>query len=303
MGVQGRGASRLGRIVAIINPAAGRAGPLAAEEMAAIFADLGLKADIIVAAPADLNKTLREVAAGKPDVVIILAGDGTARAAAQIMGPEGPLIVPLPGGTMNMLPRALYGEADWQQALRDTLERGAERHVGGGEIGGHTFYVAAMIGSTALFAPAREAARSGRLREALTRATAAYRRAFAGRLRFQLDGHATQKTQSLTLMCPMISKVMDDESRWMEAAAINPANPAQALRIGARVALSRLIGDWRDDPAVRVGRTRKGKAWARFNIPALVDGEPVKLGRAAEFRFHPHAFRALAPEPEPTDEV
>jgi len=303
VGAQGRGASRLGRIEAVINPAAGRAGPLAAEEMAAIFAELGVEADVIVAAPADLNATLQEVAARKPDVVIILAGDGTARAAAQLMGPEGPLIVPLPGGTMNMLPRALYGEADWRQALRDTLERGVERPVGGGEIGGHTFYVAAMIGSTALFAPAREAARRGRLREALTRAAAAYRRAFAGRLRFQLDGHAPHKTQSLTLMCPMISKVMDDESRWMEAAAIDPANPAQALRIGARVALSRLVGDWRNDPAVHVGRTRKGKAWARFNIPALVDGEPVKLGRDVEFQFHPHAFRALAPEPEPTDEV
>jgi len=104
-------------------------------------------------------------------------------------------------------------------------------------------------------------------------------------------------------MCPMISKVMDDESRWMEAAAIDPANAAQALRIGARVALSRLVGDWRNDPAVHVGRTRKGEVWARFNIPALVDGEPVKLGRDAEFKFHPHAFRALAPEPEPTDVV
>ena len=48
---------------------------------------------------------------------------------------------------------------------------------------------------------------------------------------------------------------------------------------------------------------RKGKVWARFNVPALVDGEPVKLGRDAEFKFNPHAFRALGPEPEPEVEI
>jgi diacylglycerol kinase family enzyme len=41
-----------------------------------------------------------------PDAVLVLAGDGTARAAAEMAGPDGPLIAPLPGGTMNMLPRA-----------------------------------------------------------------------------------------------------------------------------------------------------------------------------------------------------
>jgi hypothetical protein len=39
--------------------------------------------------------------------------------------PDGPLVAPLPGGTMNMLPRALYGTADWKVALRRALEEGA----------------------------------------------------------------------------------------------------------------------------------------------------------------------------------
>lgn len=298
------GVGRLGRIEAVINTAAGRAGPRAAEEMAAIFDELGAAALILTPAPEDLERTLHQIADRKPDVVIVLAGDGTARAAAQIFGAKGPMMAPLPGGTMNMLPKALYGDVDWKQALRDTLTSGVERSVGGGEINGHHFYVAAMLGSTALFAPAREAARKRNIGEAFVRARAAYRRAFAGRLRFQLDGRPPhQKTQALTLMLPMISKAMDDDDRWMEAAALDPANPAEAVRLGARVALSSLVGDWRDDPAVHVARCREGEIWANFPIPALVDGESVKLGRSATFKFHPHAFRALAPLDEPEDKI
>lgn len=268
-----------------------------------MFEALGKTANVVELGPDNMEEAIAKAAKRKPDLVVILAGDGTARAAAEVFGPKGPLLMPLPGGTMNMLPRALYGDVDWREALRETFERGVERTVGGGELGGHTFYVAAMVGAMALFAPAREAAREGKLGKAVEKATGAYKRAFAGRIRFELDGHMPSKAQSLTLMCPMISKTLSEEDRWMEAAAIDPHNPAEALRIGARVAMSTLIGDWRDDPAVQIGKTRKGRIWARFAIPALLDGEPVKLGKEAQFLFRPTAFRAIAPHTEIEDQV
>ena len=40
-----------------------------------------------------------------------------------------------------------------------------------------------------------------------------------------------------------------------------------------------------------------------LGVAEIVDGEPVKLGRDAEFKFNPHAFRALGPEPEPEVEI
>jgi diacylglycerol kinase family enzyme len=271
--------------------------------MAVVFDHAGVKATIHAPEPHDLTATLRDAIAEKPDVLILLAGDGTARVAAEMCGPKGPLLAPLPGGTMNMLPKALYGEIDWRHALRDTLAHGVERKVGGGEIGGHTFYCAAMIGATARFAPAREAVRGRELGEAIRRAREAYARAFAGRVRFELNAGVHHKAQSLTLLTPMISKAMDNDARSMEVAAIDPANAAQAVRLSARVVLSALIGDWRTDPAVHLGRARQGRVWARHSIPALLDGEPVRLGRHADFKFHPHAFRALAPAPDQEDMI
>ena len=44
-----------------------------------------------------------------------------------------------------------------------------------------------------------------------------------------------------------------------------------------------------------LGQCRKGRAWSRSHIPAILDGEPTRLGRKAEFRFRPAAFRALVP--------
>src|SRR5262249_23245417 len=157
------------------------------------------------------------------------------RLAAELCGPKGPLLAPLPGGTMNMLPKALYGEIDWRHALRDTLAHGVERKVGGGEIGGRTFYCAAMIGATAPFAPARDAVRGHELGEAIRGAGEAYARAFAGRVRFELNAGSYHKAQSLTLLTPMISKAMDNDAHSMEVAAIDPANAAQAVRLSARV--------------------------------------------------------------------
>jgi diacylglycerol kinase family enzyme len=42
-------------------------------------------------------------------LLIVLGGDGTIRSAAALCAQECPLLIPLPGGTMNMLPKAFYG--------------------------------------------------------------------------------------------------------------------------------------------------------------------------------------------------
>ncbi|PWS21620.1 diacylglycerol kinase, partial [Enterococcus faecium] len=83
----------------------------------------------------------------------VLAGDGTARSVASKAKPDGPMIAPLPGGTMNMLPKALYGTADWKLALKRALEEGEPQAVSGGEVEGEYFYCAAILGSPALWAP------------------------------------------------------------------------------------------------------------------------------------------------------
>lgn len=287
----------LKRVAVVVNPASGSAGPDAAAEAERILAEQGIRGTVTVPGDEGLEACLEAALKTKPDLLAIVAGDGTARAAAELCGPKGPLVAPLPGGTMNMLPGALYGSRDWKTALADILADGVIKPVSGGEIEGHAFYVAAILGSPALWAEAREAARDGDLRKAWIRTRRAIRRAFSGRLRFALDGGARSKAEALALMCPLVSKAMDDDEGYLEAAAIDPAGALEIFRLGFRAAL----GDWRADQKVEVTHVRKGRAWAAGRIPAVLDGEPTQLGPVVDFKFRPVAFRALVPrEPEET---
>ncbi len=56
-----------------------------------------------------------------------------------------------------------------------------------------------------------------------------------------------------------------------------------------------MTGNWRNDPSVIVGRCQIGKVWAGGRIPAILDGEPVRLDDTVGIRFRPKAFRALVP--------
>lgn len=283
-------AAGLRHIEAVVNARSGSVGPDAAARLEALVGDHGLRARVANVEPEALADAVRSAVDAGPDLLIVLAGDGTAALAARTCGPDGPLVAPLPGGTMNMLPHALYGRRAWPEALHAALTDGAPRPVSGGEASGHAFYVAAILGAPALFAEAREAIRNGKLVLAAIKARRALRRAFAGSLRFQLDGEPRRKTEALTLMCPLVSRACEDDDA-LEAAALDLHNAVEAVRLG----LHTLVGDWRNDPAVTVERCTTGRAWARGRIPAILDGEPCRLDSPVQIRFQRQAFRALAP--------
>ena len=273
----------------MINLASGGVGPGAANTLAAIVADHGLELNVVCPSPGEIETAIRAAVGAAPDLLIILAGDGTARLAAELCGPDGPLLAPLPGGTMNMLPHALYGLHPWPAALTAALSEGVERPTSGGRVGERTFYCAAILGSPALWGLAREAVRARKLRRAWRRAVYAFRRAFNGGIGYALDGGARQKAEALILITPLISRQLDQEIA-LEAAALD-LHDAQE---GFRLALNGLTGDWRRDPGVISRPCRRAQVWAHHSIPCVLDGEVHRLPSTAEIEFLPRAFRALA---------
>ena len=282
----------LKRVVLLLNPLSGSVGPQAQAEAEALFADYDIEADVRLL-EGDFAGAIGDAFKAKPDAIFVLAGDGTARAVAAEAGPDGPLVAPLPGGTMNMLPKALYGTTDWKAALRTALEEGEPRFVAGGRVNDdEPFFCAAIFGSPALWAPAREAMRTGKVKLAWTYARRALKRAFTGRIRYSLDGARRKRAEALALISPMISKAME-EPVGLEAAAMDPGDAAQAFRMAATA----LFSDWRQDPAVSTRPARRIALGARSRIPAVIDGEPILLDREAMVTFLPRAFRALTPRP------
>lgn len=287
---------QLQRVIMLVNPLSGSVGSGALAEAEALLSEYACEATVEVLDPARFNEQIDAALDARPDVLFVLAGDGTAGTIASRAGPDGPLIAPLPGGTMNMLPKALYGTTDWKVALKSALEEGAPQCVAGGEVeDGQTrqaFYCAAIFGSPALWAPAREAIRVGKPGLAWAYARRAFRRAFSGRIRFALDGRPERRAEALVLISPMISRVME-ENTGLEAAAMNPTDAAEAFRLAATA----VVGDWRQDPSVTTKATQKVTMRARSRIPAVIDGEPVLLRPNARVRFIRKAFQALAPVP------
>jgi len=286
--------ARIRRVEAVVNPLSGGVGPGAAEKLERLLAAHGYGARVCEADPRDLACAVRKAVDLAPDLVVILAGDGTAAMAARRAGPRGPLIAPLAGGTMNMLPHALYGPLGWSEALEATLEAGEERWVSGGEVASHPFYVAAILGAPTLWARAREAMRKGRFDLALARARTALSRTFSGPLTYHLDNGVEGSAEALALLCPLVSRRMHEETA-LEAAALDVRNAAETFRLG----LNALTGDWRNDPAVKLHRVTGVEARARGSIPAMLDGEPMRLASEVAVRFVPRAFRALVPAAPP----
>jgi diacylglycerol kinase family enzyme len=281
---------RLQSIAALINPVSGSVRAGAEAELRALVAAHGYQLRLFTIGNHNVEQMVREAVSNGPDLLVVLAGDGTARLAADLCGPGGPLLAPLPGGTMNMLPHALYGTTPWRHTLEAILGDGVERPVSGGRICGRNFYVAAILGAPALWGRAREALRSGNLVEAVRRVNFAFRRAFAGGLNYGAEGHAGHSSEALMLICPLVSKVMDEE-RALELAALDVHDGREAVRL----AFSGLVGGWRRDPAVSSEFVQRGWATMRGSIPSILDGETHRLSRRAEFEFVPRAFRALAP--------
>ena len=278
----------------VVNVASGSVGPDAPDEIARLLAEFGIAANIHACGPGELIARLQAAVDAAPDLLITVAGDGTVRAAAELCGPDGPMIAPLPGGTMNMMPNAVYGARPWPEALRLALEVGRERDLGGGCIEGHRFLCAAILGSPARLAPAREAARDRKFGVALAQVRSAIDRAFTGRLRYQLDYGQREKAEALVLICPIASKVMHAEDPVLEAAALNLGRAGEVLRLG----LNALIRDWRDDPAVESEVCKVARIWSAHRIPAVLDGEPVTLPSLCEVRYDPKVCRVLTPPKE-----
>jgi diacylglycerol kinase family enzyme len=282
---------RLHRIAAVINPLSQSVGPAAAGLLAEMVSAFGSRLELASPPPAGLEAAIRVAVEAAPDMVVVLAGDGTAREAARLCGPHGPPLVVLPGGTMNVLSHALYGLTPWRETLRAVLEGGVPRVVSGGRVAGRPFYAAAVLGSPALWAPVREAMRSLALRRAWRGGRSALSRAFARRLRFETDQQPRCRTTGLSLICPLVSRVLDDAEPALEAALLDHRRVSEVLRLGVH----HLMGDWRADPLVVTTRCARGRAWAERPIPAILDGESFRLERSVEIEFVPEAFRALVP--------
>ena len=280
-----------GRVVAVLNTGSGSCDLSSADRARVILDEAGIRnAEVVSVGPTELTEAL-QAAVASADVLIVLGGDGTIGTAAGLCGgPSAPYLIPLPGGTMNMLPKSLYGAETWTDALAAVLASPVEQTVSGGDLSGHRFYCAAILGAPSLWADAREAVREGHLLEAAQRAVTATRRSLSDPVKYDF-GSASGSAEAVAVICPLVSQALSDDERSLEAVALDLETATGLFGL----AFHAVFDGWRNDPSVTRVKTRTVRVDGHGDLPIILDGEKVEIGRSATISFLPMAFRAMVP--------
>ena len=239
----------------------------------------------------EMERFFAEAAGQKLEVLIVLGGDGTIRTAAEACAEKGSYLIPLAGGTMNMLPRALYGNVSWEEALKKTLTAPSTKVLSGGRVANKRFFIAAIVGAPALWTQPRESMREGNIADAIKKGSVAFRRMFEAKVQYLISGGAKGEAEGVALICPLISEEMSDSDQALEAAIIDVESAAEVIGLATTAA----FGKWRDDRNILLTKTKRVNVQSSKEIPATLDGEKVNLGRSAEIDFVSRALTVLVP--------
>jgi diacylglycerol kinase family enzyme len=278
---------------ALINTSSGGCDPESEEKMLGILRGAGIvQPKTWCGAAGEMDRSFAEAAEQKPELLIVLGGDGTIRTAAETCAEKGPFLIPLPGGTMNMLPRALYGEMSWEDALKVTLAAPSAKVLSGGRIADKQFFIAAIVGAPALWAEPREAIREGDIVDALKKGSVAFRNMFETKVQYLISSEIKGEAEAVALICPLISEQMSDQEQALEAAVIDVESAAEVIGLASTAA----FGKWRDNRNILLTKTKRVDVRSSKDIPAMLDGENVSLGTSAEINFVSKALTVIVPD-------
>lgn len=254
----------------ITNPASGSTSPVRCAAIEQALTDAGVAIAGRTDFPADPLPDAATLDAAEVDTIVLFAGDGTINAAlcALALWPGDVLI--LPGGTMNLLARALHG-ASTAEAIVATIaarapsgeaaRRTALPHV---EAGPHRAFVGLILGPAAHWVRAREAVRGGRWRRLAAAARGAWQRTFGrGILLLGAPGLAGRYQ----------AVMVRGEGGTLHLAAIDAQDWASIAALGWEW----LTGDWMAARAVTTTQAERVAVAGRRAVLALFDGEPVLL--------------------------
>ena len=280
------------KVGAIINTSSGGCDLESEETMLSILKRAGIVEPKMWCGGADhMEPSFAEVAGQKLEVLIVLGGDGTIRTAAEVCAERVTYLIPLPGGTMNMLPRALYGDVSWEDPLENTLTAPSAKVLSGGRVADKQFFVAAIVGAPTLWAEARESIREGALIDAIEKGSVAFQNMFETKVQYLISEKIKGDAEAVALICPLISEEMSDSEQALEAAVVDVENAAEVIGLATAAA----FGKWRDDRNILLTKTKRINVQSSDDIPAILDGERVNLGRSAEIDFVSRALTVLVP--------
>lgn len=274
------------RVWFVTNHASGTATPEKCEALEAVFEERGLALAGRTDFPNEAIPTPDQLDSAKADTVVLFAGDGTINATlCKLADWEGGFLI-LPGGTMNLLAKALHATLDPAQIIHAAHAGGRRVALPFAEAGQHRAFAGLIIGPAAHWGKAREAAREGEVRRVLKLIGKAWRRTFGTGLRIGGVRGMTARYQAVFVHPTQGS---------LDVAAID----ARDLRSIVELGWDWLTGDWVAARAVTYRKAQSLHLAARKSVLALFDGERETLAPDARITggLTRPIFIATAPEP------
>jgi diacylglycerol kinase family enzyme len=249
----------------ITNPNSGTTSRAKCDALEAVFEERGLTVAGRTEFPDQPLPKGADLTRKKVDTVVLFAGDGTINAALCALGKWKGSFLILPGGTMNLLARALHTSLDPHaivHAAQGKTRRVALPFIEAGE---HRAFVGLILGPAAAWARAREAVRKGRLGRLVQAARAAWRKTF------HRDGIRIHGAPGLRHRYQAVFVSPDAEG--LEVTAVDARDWGAIAQLG----WDWLTGDWVAAHAVTETRASELRVEGTRAVLALFDGEPVTL--------------------------
>jgi diacylglycerol kinase family enzyme len=297
-------------VLAIFNPTAGDT-PAARDAQTALLERLrtdlsthGLGLEPMAFEPTRLRHALQARLCDDLRAIFVLGGDGTVLAVVEALeGAQVPLAI-LPQGTMNWLARDLGLPPEPEQALA-ALMNPTQRQIDIGQVNGHPFLCACMVGVAALLARYREQRRQQsrwrRWPALFVKALRLWGRYPHLRLNLVAEGKS-QRLRSRTLV--VVNNRLEPALRLLPARphldegvlALYAMRRATLKRL--RLLLARLItGAWSMEDVLlsETGKTLCVELPGITRLPVLLDGEIRRLNTPLNFNIKARAIPVLVP--------
>jgi diacylglycerol kinase family enzyme len=252
------------RVWFVTNLNSGAASDEKCEALTALFQDHDLELVGRTRFPDDALPERARLESAAIDTVILFAGDGTINATLCRLAKWPGSFLILPGGTMNLLAKALHDSLDPAEILhaaRKAARRLALPYV---EAGQHRAFVGLIIGPGASWVRVREALRAKRFVRLLQAVRIAWNRTFGRRVRISGLPRLRGGYQAVYITADL---------HGLRVAGVAARDWAAIVELGWTF----LTGNWLDAHAVETGAAAKLSVEGRKPVMALFDGEPEML--------------------------
>jgi len=112
---------------------------------------------------------------------------------------------------------------------------------------------------------------------------------FETKVQYLISEEVKGEAEAVAIICPLISEEMADSDQALEAAIIDVESAGEVIGFVTNAA----FGEWRHNKNVFLIRTKRVSVESSKDIPAILDGERINLGRSARIEFVSKAVKVI----------